>query len=94
MGTDVEISPLAFWGGEGRQLYAHSRTTGIDALPSEEHFLSWDRPPRLIVDFETIDHVLEIDIFRILQIEVTRGEDVADGAVQRRKSIHGIRRLE
>jgi hypothetical protein len=52
-------------------MYAHSRTTGIDTVTSEKHFFSGTRSPRLIVDLEAIDHVLEKDIFRILNIEVT-----------------------
>jgi hypothetical protein len=67
---------------------AHSRTTGIDTFASEEHFVLETRPPWLIVDLEAIDHVLEMDILRILDVEVARCEDVADRAVQRGKSVH------
>ena len=48
----------------------HSRTTGIDTFAGEVYFFSGTRSPRLIIDFETIDHVLEIDTFRILDVEV------------------------
>ena len=75
-------------------VYVHSRTTGIDTFTGEEYFFSGTGPPGLIVDLEAIDHVLEINIFRIVYVEVTRSEDVTNGAVQRGKSIHGIRRLE
>jgi hypothetical protein len=33
----------------------------------------------LIVDLETIDEVLETDIFRALDVEIARREDVANG---------------
>ncbi len=90
------MSPLrSGGGGEGVvNVCAHSRTAGIDTFAGEEHFVLDTRPPRLVVDSEAIDHVLEMDIFRILDVEVARSEDVADGAVQRRESIHRIRRLE
>lgn len=74
--------------------YAYSRTTGIDTFTSEEYFFSGTRPPRLVVDLEAVDHIFEIDIFRILYVEVARREDIAHGAVQRGKRIHRIRRLE
>ena len=73
---------------------AYSRTTGIDTFASEEYLVSGTRPPRLIVDLKAIDHVFEMYIFGIFDVEVAGSEDVADRSVQRRKSIHGIRRLE
>jgi len=35
-----------------------------------------------------------MDIFRVFDVEVTGGEDIAEGAIQRGKSVHGIRRLK
>jgi hypothetical protein len=53
-----------------------------------------DGSQRLVVDLESIYHVLETDVFRTLDVELARREDVANGAIQRGQRIHRIRRLE
>ena len=66
----------------------YSRTTGIDTFTGEKLLDFGTGHPRMLVDLEAIDHILEINIFGIFDIEVARGEDVADRSVQRGKSVH------
>ena len=66
----------------------YSRTAGIDTFTSEKLLDFGNGPPRMLVDLEAIDHVLEINIFGIFDIEVAGGEDVSNRSVQRGKSIH------
>ncbi len=46
----------------------------------------WDSG--LIVDHETVDHILEPHVSRGLDIEVARGKYIADRATERRHSRH------
>ena len=70
------------------QTCAYSRTAGIDTFTGEKLLVFETGPPRMLVDLEAIDHMLKINVFGIFDIEVTRGEDVANRSVQRGKSIH------
>ena len=45
---------------------------------------------RLVKNFEAVDHVLEANIAGALDVQVAAGEDVPDGAIERRKGVHGI----
>lgn len=67
---------------------AYSRTTGIDTFTGEKYLVFGTGLPGMLVDLEAIDHILEINVFRIFDVEVGGGEDVADRSVQGRKSVH------
>ena len=45
-------------------------------------------PPWMVIDLEVINHILEVNIFEIFDIEIVGGEDVANRSVQRGKNIY------
>src|SRR6266481_529545 len=62
---------------------AYSRTTGINTFTGKKLLIFVTGPPRMLVDLEAIDHILEINVFGIFDVEVGDGE-VKDGCCWRR----------
>ena len=77
-----------FCSGAVSRTCAYSRTTDINTFTGEKLLVFGTGPPRMLVDLEAIDHILEVNIFGIFDVEVGGGEDVANRSVQRGKSVH------
>jgi hypothetical protein len=57
-------------------------TSLVNALAGEPFFFFAFWPPGLVIDLETLYHILERGGTRRLDVEITRSEYVSDGSIE------------